>query len=306
MRRVADLRGEGVLLSKPYRAGVTLTVSSHPPRVFVALKADENLIVPGLVRRVSSAIEVWDLDGPVDKPVPGIGNLDFSITRLAVDDEGRLLAAATNRGPRAWAFRDGQWKDMPTHVARSANSIAVSPDGTLMAAGVSAAAAVFMLDGDQPSKPTRFEGHGLNVWSLAFSNDGRRLATGDWTATVRVFTLGQPIPLLLTGHRRLAAGNGGRVVNTVDFSRDGKLLVTAVKGGSVLLQDSIGPSPETELEHPEVLSAHFFAGGVATVGRQSVRTWPVSVEQLQALLVGVTAATLTPDERRDLLGETDE
>ena len=78
-------------------------------------------------------------------------------------------------------------------------------------------------------------GHLKNVEDVAFSSDGRRLATGSTDGTVKVWDAisGQEL-LTLRGHpiaRRGAAFSNE--VNDVAFSPDGQRLATACRDGSV-------------------------------------------------------------------------
>ena len=82
-----------------------------------------------------------------------------------------------------------------------------------------------------PSHPVRtLTGHTAAVWGVAFSPDGRLLATGSDEGTARVWDTA-------TGeHLRTLAGHAGGV-RGVAFSPDGRLLATASRDGTARLWD---------------------------------------------------------------------
>src|SRR4029079_7975815 len=67
--------------------------------------------------------------------------------------------------------------------------------------------------------PMQLRGHSLNVWEVRFTPDGKRLASGSFDKSVRLWdaTTGRQFKVR-TGHTQAVVG--------LDFSPDGKLLVT--------------------------------------------------------------------------------
>ena len=77
-------------------------------------------------------------------------------------------------------------------------------------------------------------GHSAKVWSLAFSPDGTRLASGSRDLTVKLWDTA-------SGQEVLTLRGFASEVSGVAFSPDGSRLITTDLSGSVRLWEANGP-----------------------------------------------------------------
>ncbi len=138
--------------------------------------------------------------------------------------------------------RESHGRTLPG-IRSSIKSVAVSPDGMLLAAG-DFNGHVFLWDAAtlQPSGAPLTCGT-ASVTRLEFSPDNRQLATGNFDAVVAVWDV--------TTRQRLHQLKGHtRAVTHLDFSADGKLLVSSADDGTVRLWDAALREPSRSLTKP--------------------------------------------------------
>jgi WD40 repeat protein len=81
--------------------------------------------------------------------------------------------------------------------------------------------------------PHILKGHSSVVWSVAFSPDGKRLASGSQDNTIKLWDT-------VTGKELLTLKGHSRMVDSVAFSPDGKRLASAEgQGGKIKLWDTL-------------------------------------------------------------------
>ncbi len=186
----------------------------------LAFRADGKFLVSG---SFDHSIKVWDTaSGELKVSLPQLGR----ITALVFAPQGNTLAAA------CWAESVALWDipDIPAQaqiewtwpiVGTECESVAISSDGKTMATGTWDAK-IRLWNLETKALFATLPGHTNGVTKLAFSPDGKWLASGsgDGDGSVRIWDLAT-----LTQARRLPAN--GDYVNSLVFSPDGSTLVSS-------------------------------------------------------------------------------
>ena len=171
-----------------------------------------------IVREVSSSriIRTVDLDN------------DFAETMAFSRDDNRFLANRLGF-QRITDLRTGEFNDV--HEYGIGHTVDLNSDGSLLAAGGGIYVATVRITTIKNNQTYReLQGHPDIVRGLAFSPDGRMLASGSGDTVIRLWNAENGALLAsLSGHTKLVHG--------VVFSSDGKTLISAGEDDTIRLWD---------------------------------------------------------------------
>lgn len=144
---------------------------------------------------------------------------DYETMSIAFSPDGRLLASAFVDCVKVWDPPTGS--EIRTFVAdcgdSCADTIAFSPDSQLLACFSYDNSTVTILDPLTGIQRQTLVGHNNNISSIAFSSDGKLLATASFSRTVELW---DPT----TGRRKGTLGGRKGSTTPIAFSPDGSLL----------------------------------------------------------------------------------
>jgi eukaryotic-like serine/threonine-protein kinase len=273
----------------------SFTLTGHKDRVWcVAYRPDGKQLASA---SEDHTIGIWDLDKK-EKAFSLMGH-SAGVRAVAYSPDGRYLASASyDNTVRVWDVSTRQTVQIledkhPGWV----HDVAFDPTGEKLAVVNNYAAQIW--DWGRAEVVCRFPEHNWVVSSLAFSPNGKTLATASWDHTVKLCDA-QTGKLIRNLH-----GHEGRV-RGLAFSSDGRQIATASNDGTVRTWEvATGTLQATLGDHADAVLAvayHPKLDYVASVCQdQSVKIWDLKKRKPVATLRGYTGrvrhAAFSPDGR---------
>jgi WD40 repeat protein len=185
------------------------------------------------------AAGLWDAQTGMEVRTAPAAPLGFSWLARFLPG-GRLL---TIRPSGVWSAEFARFDVSLEFLDIAPDRMCASPDGHLVAAASTSARPLALLDTRAGKVVRTLSGHGYGITALAFSRDGKLLASASNDGTARVWDVA-------TGAERLAVPHPG--VSEVMFTPDGRHLLTAGRGAR---QWPLRPAAEAEARRPRALTA---------------------------------------------------
>ncbi|MEX0642661.1 MAG: hypothetical protein WD468_08160, partial [Pirellulales bacterium] len=222
---------------------------------------------------VGKRVQLWDV--VANREIATLGESEREFVNIAFAPDGNTVVGSGDREVRIWTREGSDWREAPSFDAGYYPPVAISPDGKLLAVGF-----VSLKLYDLPSRQERiaFQGHVGLVFAVAFSADGKLLASGGSDRTVRIWDVA-------TGKQQACIANPGPVYG-VALVPDASV-VAAMGTDKIRVWDVASPKPANVLRRPRPVNAVAYSPDgktLASNGRGGTKLWdPVENREIATL-----------------------
>jgi len=214
----------------------------------VAMSPDGNILATG---SADHTIRLWSIPRTVLT-----GHTDYVDALALSRDRGVLASGSPDGTVRLWNVANPASPALLSaaiSAPASYNALSFSPDGSVLAAGVSGSntspgGTVQLWQTADPAHPTLLgrplTGFGNYVATVAFSPDGRTLAAGGIDGTIRLWDVTDPASPVPLGKPLTGFSEG---IQSVAFSPDGRTLAAGSPDGTIWLWNVASPADPVPL-----------------------------------------------------------
>lgn len=207
----------------------------------IAISTDDKLLATG---SRDTTVKVWDLaTGDLLKTLWGHAD---TVTALAFHPTEKNLLASGSTDGSVWIWDVNKGEPQYKHSSFKAfdpYDMEFSPDGKLLALGSYASKGVRVIEWRKGNIVAWGSGIEGSVWDIAFSPNGRLVAAGSGDNACWIYDITQTDENQIAKRLRTIRINVGRQagsdiwgdVKGVEFTPDGKVLITAMEDGKVRL-----------------------------------------------------------------------